>query len=127
MLYLVRHGQTDWIVEPACCQGWMDVPLHQTGRLQTHAQARELAGGRVVRVASSCKSDAVRDAAGGPLNALLATHSDGGRLARALFSEEGVESFHHISVINGYVVTPACAGLAARPGVFPASHGAALS
>ena len=38
-LYLVRHAQTDWNVEPARCQGWAEVPLNQTGR----RQARELA------------------------------------------------------------------------------------
>ncbi|HMK92804.1 MAG TPA: histidine phosphatase family protein, partial [Thermoleophilia bacterium] len=38
-LYLVRHRQTDWNVEPARCQGWADVPLNQAGR----RQARELA------------------------------------------------------------------------------------
>jgi broad specificity phosphatase PhoE len=37
-LYLVRHGQTDWNLEPARCQGWAAAPLNSTGR----AQAREL-------------------------------------------------------------------------------------
>ena len=34
----MRHGQTDWNLEPARCQGWADPPLNDTGR----AQAREL-------------------------------------------------------------------------------------
>jgi probable phosphoglycerate mutase len=38
MLYLVRHGETDWNLEPARCQGWAEVPLNDTGR----RQAREL-------------------------------------------------------------------------------------
>ena len=37
-LYVVRHGQTDWNLEPARCQGWAEVPLNATGR----RQAREL-------------------------------------------------------------------------------------
>lgn len=43
MILLVRHGQTDWNVEPARCQGWADVPLNEVGR----AQARDL--GRALR------------------------------------------------------------------------------
>lgn len=42
-LYLVRHGQTDWNVEPARCQGWVDVPLNEHGRAQARAEARSLA------------------------------------------------------------------------------------
>jgi probable phosphoglycerate mutase len=34
----VRHGQTDWNLEPARCQGWAEVALNDTGR----RQAREL-------------------------------------------------------------------------------------
>jgi probable phosphoglycerate mutase len=41
-LYVVRHGQTDWNLEPARCQGWAEVPLNATGR----RQARE-AGARL--------------------------------------------------------------------------------
>ena len=37
-LYLVRHGQTDWNLEPARCQGWAEVPLNDAGQ----RQAREL-------------------------------------------------------------------------------------
>lgn len=37
MLYIVRHGQTDWNVERRI-QGWMDIPLNDVGR----AQAAEL-------------------------------------------------------------------------------------
>ena len=42
-LYLTRHGQTDWNLKPARCQGWAEVPLNKTGR----RQAREL-GERLV-------------------------------------------------------------------------------
>ncbi len=34
----MRHGQTDWNLEPARCQGWAEVALNGTGR----RQAREL-------------------------------------------------------------------------------------
>ncbi len=44
LLYLIRHGQTDWNVEPARCQGWADVPLNEDGREQARTQARTLAG-----------------------------------------------------------------------------------
>ena len=36
ILYLARHGQTDWNVKPARCQGWAEVPLNKTGRRQAH-------------------------------------------------------------------------------------------
>jgi broad specificity phosphatase PhoE len=42
-LLLVRHGQTDWNLEPVRCQGWAEVELNETGR----AQARDL--GRLLR------------------------------------------------------------------------------
>ncbi len=44
MILLLRHGQTDWNVEPARCQGWADVPLNETGRAQARDQGRALRG-----------------------------------------------------------------------------------
>ncbi len=41
-LYLLRHGQTDWNVEPARCQGWQDVGLNEAGRAQSRARGRAL-------------------------------------------------------------------------------------
>jgi len=52
-LYLVRHGQTDWNVEPARCQGWADVPLNEHGRAQARAEARSLAGRGIERIVTS--------------------------------------------------------------------------
>jgi broad specificity phosphatase PhoE len=42
-LFLARHCQTDWNLEPVRCQGWAEVELNETGR----AQARDL--GRTFR------------------------------------------------------------------------------
>ena len=44
MVLLLRHGQTDWNVEPARCQGWADVPLNEAGRAQARDQGRALRG-----------------------------------------------------------------------------------
>ncbi len=41
-LLLIRHGQTDWNVEPARCQGWAEVELNETGRAQARDQGRAL-------------------------------------------------------------------------------------
>lgn len=44
MILLLRHGQTDWNVEPVRCQGWADIPLNDEGRAQARAQGRALRG-----------------------------------------------------------------------------------
>jgi broad specificity phosphatase PhoE len=44
MILLLRHGQTDWNVEPARCQGWDEVPLNEAGRAQARDQGRALRG-----------------------------------------------------------------------------------
>ncbi len=44
MILLLRHGQTDWNVEPARCQGWAGVSLNDTGRAQARDQGRALRG-----------------------------------------------------------------------------------
>jgi broad specificity phosphatase PhoE len=43
-LLLLRHGQTDWNLEPARCLGWQDVGLNETGRAQARERARALRG-----------------------------------------------------------------------------------
>ena len=43
MIYVVRHGQTDWNVEGRC-QGWTDVELNQTGLKQAAQLATKLSG-----------------------------------------------------------------------------------
>lgn len=53
MLYLLRHGQTDWNTEPARCQGWADVPLNDVGRQQARAEGRRLADRGVRLVVTS--------------------------------------------------------------------------
>lgn len=44
MILLLRHGQTDWNLEPARCQGWADVGLNEVGRAQARDQGRALRG-----------------------------------------------------------------------------------
>lgn len=52
LLYLVRHGETDWNREQRW-QGHYDRPLSLFGRMQASAAARRLAGERISRVLSS--------------------------------------------------------------------------
>lgn len=83
MILLLRHGQTDWSVEPARCQGWADVPLNEAGRAQARERARALAGRGLQHVVTSHlrrareTADMVRDAlampAYGPRAALALT------------------------------------------------------
>ena len=44
MLYLLRHGETDWNCKPTRCSGWQDVPLNENGRRQAREEGRRLAG-----------------------------------------------------------------------------------
>lgn len=53
MLYLLRHGQTNWNIEPARCQGWIDVPLNEAGRAQARLQARQFADHEISRILTS--------------------------------------------------------------------------
>jgi broad specificity phosphatase PhoE len=52
-LFLLRHGQTDWNVEPARCLGWQDLGLNETGRAQARARGRALHGRGVERIVTS--------------------------------------------------------------------------
>ena len=52
MIYIVRHGQTDWNVAKRC-QGQTDIPLNDTGRAQARATAGEVAKIKIERIISS--------------------------------------------------------------------------
>ncbi|HMK92625.1 MAG TPA: histidine phosphatase family protein [Thermoleophilia bacterium] len=52
-LYLARHGQTDWNVEPARCQGWAEVPLNEAGGRQARELAARLRGAGVELIVTS--------------------------------------------------------------------------
>jgi glucosyl-3-phosphoglycerate phosphatase len=53
MILLLRHGETDWNVEPARCQGWADVGLNETGRARSRDQGRAVRGRGLERIVSS--------------------------------------------------------------------------
>jgi len=53
VLYLIRHGETDWNREPTRCQGWSDVPLNDTGRAQSRAQGAALRDHGIELIVSS--------------------------------------------------------------------------
>ncbi len=52
-LFMVRHGQTDWNLAPARCQGWAEVPLNDTGRRQAHELGERLRGAGIERLVTS--------------------------------------------------------------------------
>ena len=52
ILYLIRHGETDWNIEQKC-QGFSDTPLNATGRRQAEASARYLSDTRIEAIYSS--------------------------------------------------------------------------
>lgn len=53
MLYVARHGETDWNLEPTRCQGWADVPLNDRGREQARELGRRLRGHGIELIVSS--------------------------------------------------------------------------
>ena len=52
LLYLIRHGETDWNIEQRC-QGFSDIPLNKRGRQQAEAIARSLSDTKVTAIYSS--------------------------------------------------------------------------
>ncbi|MCM1324679.1 MAG: histidine phosphatase family protein [Acetobacter sp.] len=52
ILYLMRHGQTDWNVEGRV-QGWNDTPLNKKGIEQARAAGEKLAGENIETIYSS--------------------------------------------------------------------------
>ncbi len=52
MIYIVRHGQTDWNVK-GIYQGRIDIPLNETGREQARKTKKELEGIKFDKVFSS--------------------------------------------------------------------------
>ena len=61
-LYLARHCQTDWNLEPARCQGWAEVDLNAAGRRQAREGGRALAGHDIGLVVTSQLRRAVETA-----------------------------------------------------------------
>ena len=62
MIYLVRHGQTDWNVEHRT-QGHLDIPLNETGRNEAKICKEELVGVKIDKIISSDLSRAKETAA----------------------------------------------------------------
>ena len=52
MIYLIRHGQTDWNLDRKL-QGQTDIPLNNNGRGQAEEAAKEIANLKIDRIISS--------------------------------------------------------------------------
>ena len=52
MIYLIRHGETDWNVERKI-QGQTDIPLNSNGKKQAEEAANEIANLKIDRIISS--------------------------------------------------------------------------
>ena len=52
MIYLVRHGQTDWNIEKKT-QGHTDIPLNENGRKQAQILAQSISNLKIDRIISS--------------------------------------------------------------------------
>ena len=61
MLYIMRHGETDWNLENKI-QGQIDVPLNDTGRIQVVSALEKIARLRIHRIVSSDLSRAAETA-----------------------------------------------------------------
>ncbi|MBO4582487.1 MAG: histidine phosphatase family protein [Alphaproteobacteria bacterium] len=61
MLYIVRHGQTDWNLGNRI-QGIADVPLNETGRIHAHNVAQKLQNLKTQKIVSSDLSRAAETA-----------------------------------------------------------------
>jgi probable phosphoglycerate mutase len=112
MILLLRHGQTDWNVEPARCQGWADVPLNETGRAQARDQGRALRGrglelivtshlARARETAELVRAEGADDGTGDPLPLIVdprLAESDRGAWETCAFAEivaAEPEAWHH--------------------------------
>jgi broad specificity phosphatase PhoE len=78
MLYLLRHGETDWNCKPTRCSGWQDVPLNGNGRRQAHEEGRRLAGKDIDLIITS-HLDRARETAEIVLAELQAARRERGR------------------------------------------------
>ena len=52
MIYLVRHGQTDWNIENRI-QGQLDMPLNETGRNEARVCAKQLSSFKIDQIIAS--------------------------------------------------------------------------
>ncbi len=50
--YFVRHGETDWNLQDRL-QGWVDIPLNETGRTQARAAAAALSASPITSICAS--------------------------------------------------------------------------
>jgi broad specificity phosphatase PhoE len=100
LLYLLRHGKTEWKLQGLLQGGGYDIPLNTQGRQQARSASNELSRIPLDAVVSSRLSRAKQTA-----DTLYSKHPSASRLVRPEFSEMSFGEFEGVKA-KGSDATP---------------------